>query len=126
MKIIPSGYLVLVAAVLAGSASLAAAQMPVNAAGGMLTNAAGMTLYSFDKDVANSGKSACNGTCAVNWPPLLAQQADQASGDYSIIMRDDGQKQWAFKGKPLHLWSRDQKPGDKNGDGFNGIWHIAK
>ncbi|WP_025915964.1 hypothetical protein [Herminiimonas sp. CN] len=126
MKIIRSGFSVLTAALLAGSASMAAAQMPVRAADGMLTNAAGMTLYTFDKDAANSGKSACNGPCAANWPPLLAQPADQASGDYSIIMRDDGQQQWAFKGKPLHQWSRDQKPGDKSGDGFNSVWHIVR
>lgn len=55
MKIIPSRYLVLAAEVLAGSASLSTALMPVNAAGATLTNAAGMTLYSFDKDVVNSG-----------------------------------------------------------------------
>lgn len=42
MKIIPSGYLLLVAAVLAGSASLAAAQMSGKAVDGMLANAAGM------------------------------------------------------------------------------------
>lgn len=126
MKIISSAYFLLAAALLAGSASMAAAQMPTKAAAGMLTNAAGMTLYSFDKDAANSGKSVCIGPCAANWPPLLAQEADQASGDYSIIMRDDGKKQWAFKGKPLHLWSKDKKPGDKSGDGFNSVWHIAK
>lgn len=57
LKIIPSRYLVLAAEVLAGSASLSlsTALMPVKAAGAMLTNAAGMTLYSFDKDVAYSG-----------------------------------------------------------------------
>lgn len=126
MKIIPSVSSLLTAALLAGTASLAAAQMPAKASDGMLTNAAGMTLYTFDKDAANSGKSACSGPCAANWPPLLAQEGEQASGDYSIIMRDDGKRQWAFKGKPLHLWSRDQKPGDKSGDGFNGVWHIAR
>ena len=40
------------------------------AADGTLTNAAGMTLYTFDKDSA--GKSVCNGACATNWPPLMA------------------------------------------------------
>jgi predicted lipoprotein with Yx(FWY)xxD motif len=124
MKIIPSVNAVLVAAVVAGYAGLASAQMPVKTAGGMLTNGAGMTLYTFDKDTA--GKSACNGPCAANWPPLMAQGSDQAAGDYSIVARDDSTKQWAFKGKPLYLWAKDQKPGDKTGDGFNNVWHVAK
>ena len=126
MKIIPSAYYVLTAVLLAGSASMACAQMPAKTADGMLANAAGMTLYTYDKDAANSGKSACNGPCAANWPPLLAQGTDQASGDYSIVKRDDGKKQLAYKGKPLYLWSKDQKPGDKTGDGFNDVWHVAK
>jgi predicted lipoprotein with Yx(FWY)xxD motif len=83
-----------------------------------------MTLYVFDKDAA--GKSVCNGPCATNWPPLLAGGSDQATGSWSILNRDDGGKQWAYKGKPLYFWSKDQKPGDKTGDGFNGVWHIAQ
>ena len=126
MKIIPSVNAILVAAVVAGYASLASAQAPVKMAGDMLTNAAGMTLYTFDKDMARTGKSACNGPCAANWLPLMAQGSDQAAGDYSIVVREDGTKQWAFKGKPLYQWSKDQKPGDKSGDGFNNLWHVAK
>ena len=99
---------------------------PAMASGGMLTGSNGMTLYVFDKDAAGSGKSVCNGPCATNWPPLFAMDGDMASGDYSIISRDDGKKQWALKGKPLYYWAKDQKPGDKTGDGFNNVWHVAK
>jgi predicted lipoprotein with Yx(FWY)xxD motif len=102
------------------------ADMPAKkAADGTLTNAAGMTLYTFDKDSA--GKSACNGPCAVNWPPLVAGAAAAASGDWSIVTRDDGGRQWAYKGRPLYTWIKDQKPGDKTGDGFaQNAWHTAK
>ena len=94
-------------------------------ANGVLTGSNGMTLYTFDKDA--DGKSMCNGPCANNWPPLYAMDSDKASGDFGIITRDDGKKQWALKGKPLYYWSKDQKPGDKTGDGFlNGAWHVAK
>ena len=99
---------------------------PAKVQAGMLTNAAGMTLYVFDKDPAESGKSVCNGECAVKWPPLIAAAGDQAHGDYSIVTRDDGARQWAFKGKPLYLWFKDQKPGDATGDGVNNVWHTAK
>jgi predicted lipoprotein with Yx(FWY)xxD motif len=99
---------------------------PAKAEGGVLTGKNGMTLYTFNRDVANSGKSACNGPCAVNWPPLMATAGETASGDYSIITRDDGGKQIAYKGQPLYYWTKDTKPGDKTGDGFNGAWQTAK
>ena len=99
---------------------------PVVVSGGILTSQQGMTLYVFDKDVANSGKSACNGPCATNWPPLMAAEGALPSGEYSIVVRDDGSRQWAIKGKPLYLWIKDQKPGDTTGDGVNQIWRVAK
>ncbi len=111
-------------------ASVAFAQMaPVktgdSAKGKVLTNDSGMTLYTFDKDAG--GKSACNGPCTGNWPPLMAAADAKAEGDYSIITRQDGSKQWAYKGKPLYTWKKDQKPGDITGDGFlNNAWHIAQ
>ena len=108
-----------------GMQGMSMTDMPAKkAADGTLTNASGMTLYTFDKDAA--GKSACNGPCAGNWPPLKAGGDAKASGEWSIITRDDGSKQWAYKGKPLYLWSKDQKPGDMTGDGFHGIWRVVK
>jgi predicted lipoprotein with Yx(FWY)xxD motif len=99
---------------------------PANVADGTLVGGSGMTLYTFDKDVAGSGKSVCNGPCATNWPPLFVMDGQAASPDYSMVTRDDGKKQWAFKGKPLYYWIKDQKPGDKTGEGFNNVWHVAK
>ncbi|HBU29929.1 MAG: hypothetical protein A2X71_10205 [Thiobacillus sp. GWE1_62_9] len=102
------------------------AASPAKTEMGVLTNPAGMTLYVFDKDTAGSGKSVCNGDCAMKWPPLTATAADKAAGDYAVITRDDGSKQWSYKGKPLYLWFKDQKPGDMTGDGVNDVWHTAK
>jgi predicted lipoprotein with Yx(FWY)xxD motif len=109
---------------LIGCAAMAGA--PAQVSNGVLTGPNGMTLYTFDKDAAGSGKSVCNGPCATNWPPLMAGDMDKASGDYSIITRDDGKKQWAFKGKPLYYWVKDSKPGDRTGDGFNKVWQLAR
>jgi predicted lipoprotein with Yx(FWY)xxD motif len=112
---------------LVGCSSMGSAGAPpTKFADGVLTNSAGMSLYTFDKDAAGSGKSACNGPCATNWPPLLAAADAKASGDYTIITRDDGAKQWAYKGKPLYLWSKDVKPGDRAGDGFNNAWRLVR
>ena len=110
------------AALATGSALAAGA--PVKAMDGALVGANGMTRYTFDKDAG--GKSMCNGPCAANWPPLMAAAGDAAAGDYGIVTRDDGSKQWAQKGKPLYYWVKDAKPGDKTGDGFNGVWKVAK
>jgi len=104
--------------------ALAFAQAPTKTMDGALTNSAGMTLYTFDKD--SSGKSVCNGNCATNWPPLTAAADAKAAGDYSVVTRDDGSKQWAYKSKPLYLWIKDQKPGDKSGDGVGSVWKTAK
>lgn len=118
-----SGLAIPLSLVLLGAcASIHAA--PAKVADGVLVGPNDMTLYTFDKD--SGGKSACNGPCASNWPPLKAAEADQASGDYTVITRDDGTKQWAVKGKPLYYWAKDSKPGDKTGDGFNKVWRTAK
>ena len=111
--------------VAAGCASMMSSA-PVKITDGALTGKNGMTLYTFDRDAAGSGKSVCNGPCATNWPPLMASDGASASGDYGIVTRDDGSKQVAYKGKPLYFWAKDAKPGDRTGDGFNSVWHTAK
>lgn len=109
-----------------GACTTLADSAPARLSEGVLTGPNGMTLYTFDKDVADGGKSVCNGACATNWPPLKAADGAQGSGDYSVLTRDDGSKQWAFKGKPLYYWVKDAKPGDKTGDGVNKVWRTAK
>lgn len=99
---------------------------PATAADGVLVGPNGMTLYTFDRDAAGSGKSVCNGPCATNWPPLMAGAADKPSGDWSIVARDDGSRQWAWRGKPVYYWIRDAKPGDRTGDGVNNAWRLAR
>lgn len=50
-----------------------------------------------------------------------------ATGDWSMVVRDNGDQQWAYKGRPLYFWAKDAKPGDRTGDGLlNNSWHIAK
>ena len=93
--------------------------------GDVLANASEMTLYVFDKD--QDGRSVCNGPCAANWPPLMASPGATAGGGFSVISRDDGSTQWAYRGRPLYSWIKDQKPGDTTGDGLlNNAWHVAR
>src|ERR1700722_16941681 len=86
----------------------------------VLTDAKGMTLYTFDKDA--EGKSNCNGKCAMVWPPLAASADSKAMGDWTVVTRDDGTQQWAYKGKPLYTFMKDAKAGDTTGDGVGNNW----
>jgi predicted lipoprotein with Yx(FWY)xxD motif len=113
---------------LGASGLLAQMSMPAKVAetakGKSLVDAHGMTLYTFDRD-NTPGKSNCNGKCAGNWPPFAATANAADMGNWTVIVRNDGSKQWAYKGKPLYRWMDDQKPGDADGDGRFNVWHIA-
>jgi len=116
------------AVIVALGSGVALAQAPAKAGdsakGKTLVDAKGMTLYTYDRDTA-AGKSACNGNCATNWPPLMAAADAKDNGAYTVVTRDDGSKQWAYKGKPLYFWKDDKKPGDVEGDNRNNVWHVA-
>lgn len=108
------------------SSGLAQAAAPVKTTDGLLVNTSGMTLYTFDNDAAGSGKSVCNGPCAGLWPPVAAAADAMPEGDMTIVARDDGSKQWAYKGKPVYLYKSDAKAGDMTGDNFKNVWHVIK
>ena len=100
------------------------AQSGMKKADGVLVDAAGMTVYTFDKDTAGSGKSTCNGECATNWPPVPVT-AERVASPYSTVTRDDGTRQLAYKGKPLYLFAKDTKPGERKGDKVKDVWHVV-
>lgn len=109
--------------VLPALAQTAAPTSADTAKGKALVDINGMTLYVFDRD--GKGKSNCNGQCAVNWLPLIADTDAQAGDGFSFINRDDGRKQWAYKTRPLYTFAKDKNPGDATGDGVNNVWHLA-
>jgi predicted lipoprotein with Yx(FWY)xxD motif len=93
----------------------------------MLVDEHGKTLYTFDADMkAADGKSACTGPCAGAWPAAIADDYDKAGGDWSLAATGDGKHQWAYKGHRLYTFAKDEQPGDMKGDGFKGVWHVAK
>lgn len=101
---------------------------PGAASGVILTTYDGYTLYTFDNDVAGSGASACGASCTGAWPPLSVPNptaSSEATGELGTITRDDGSPQVTYDGKPLYLYSGDASPGDTNGDGVGGVWHVA-
>lgn len=92
--------------------------------GNLLVDAKGMTLYTFDKDA--SGKSNCNGACATAWPPASVAAGARAEGEFTLVTRDDGTRQWALNGSPLYRFAGDAQAGDVNGDNRGNVWHVVK
>jgi len=87
----------------------------------------GLTLYTFDSDIKDSGVSECFDGCAVTWPPLYATSAEQAFGDFTIISRTENDTttfQWVYQGLPLYFYVGDSQIGDTNGDYPS--WTIAR
>ena len=91
----------------------------------VLADFRGMSAYVFDGDKI-PGKSACVDQCLRDWLPLAAPLMANPKGDWSVIRRDDGSPQWAYKGHPLYTFVKDAKAGDTKGEGFGGLWHAAR
>ena len=127
-----------VAALAVLGASVAVASGPAaTAAGGslqttriggvtVLTNAEGRTLYRFAPDTAT--RSACYGTCAAYWPPVLgaATAGPGVTGRLGTITRSDGSVQATYDGHPLYTYVGDTAAGQANGNRLNlngGLWY---
>jgi len=90
--------------------------------GGTNSSQPGLTLYVFDSDLGASG-STCNDGCATTWPPVVVAdgEVDNIPG-LSLITRDDGSSQAAFKGRPLYFYANDTAAGDTNGQAVDYAW----
>ena len=84
-----------------------------------------MTLYVSDND-KTAGTSSCTGPCRAAWPPLTVTGtptygAGLTASMFSTIAGD----QLAVNGKPLYLWTADQKAGDATGQGIGGFYVVG-
>jgi predicted lipoprotein with Yx(FWY)xxD motif len=93
--------------------------------GTLLTDSNGMTLYYFDRDDTGNG-SNCNDECTKRWMPLAASNEDKALGDFTVIVRNDGSKMWAYRHRPLYTSHADKAPGDTYDADATHLWHIAR
>jgi len=93
----------------------------------VLTNSSGRTLYSFAPDTPS--KSACYGTCAAYWPPVIGNPVAGQGVTVSkiaTIRRTDGSLQVTYAGHPLYTYIGDTAPGQASGNNINlngGFWH---
>ena len=69
----------------------------------------------------------CNGECAQRWPPFSAGLDAQPMGDWNVIIRKDGSRPCAYKGRPLYTRSNEAGPGQANSATYEeDAWQIAK
>jgi predicted lipoprotein with Yx(FWY)xxD motif len=98
--------------------------------GRILVDNRGRTLYLFEKD--KHGRSACAGTCATYWPPLLTKGNPTVGGAagkalLGVTRRADGTKQVTYAGHPLYRFVQDTKPGQTSGQDlhdFGAGWYV--
>jgi predicted lipoprotein with Yx(FWY)xxD motif len=107
-----------------GSATLATAEDPVY--GTYLTDANGMALYMYTRDVPN--QSNCYDRCAEAWP-IFSVEGDLTlpegvDGTLGTITRTDGTTQVTYNEMPLYYWQQDTEPGQTLGQGVGSVWFI--
>lgn len=85
----------------------------------------GFRLYVSDRDVG--GKSTCLGGCSRAWIPLYVNGAESSNhiGDWTAVNRDDGTRQWAYKGRPAYMLFHDT-PERPIGNGVEGNWFLLE
>ncbi|MBV9856916.1 MAG: hypothetical protein JOY82_20755 [Streptosporangiaceae bacterium] len=94
----------------------------------VLTNARGLTLYSFAPDTPT--RSACYGSCAAYWPPVTGTPVagPGVTGKTGTITRTGGAVQVTYDGHPLYTYIGDTAPGQASGNNLNlngGLWRVV-
>ena len=90
--------------------------------GRLLTTAKNYSVYTYDKDSA--AQSLCTAECTRNFTPLIASQLARAQGDWNVIERSAGLKQWTFRGKPLYTYAYDSNQWSQEGSDVPGWRNV--
>ena len=98
--------------------------------GRILVDGRGRTLYLFARD--RNGRSACSGSCAAYWPPLLTAGKPRAGAGAKASLlgttrRSDGRLQVTYRHHPLYTYVGDSGKGQTSGQGLNlsgGLWWV--
>jgi predicted lipoprotein with Yx(FWY)xxD motif len=97
-------------------------------AGYVLATRTGQTIYWYATDVKGSGKSACTASCLTTWPAVTGSPMPatgvQLAGKLGTITRPGGVVQATYNGYPLYTYAQDMSPGQVNGNGVGGVWHV--
>ena len=97
-----------------------------DAGGTALVSTDGLTLYAYEGDARHPVPGCGVGSdCARHWRPLEAAAIANPAGDFTVIAREDGITQWAYRGSLLYLFDGDRKPGEVRGVGVDGRFHLV-
>ena len=100
-----------------------------------------LTLYTFANDTAGQSNCTINADstgCAKLWPPLFAASDSAPQGNFTIITRNDGLMQWAWRDHALYFFAggtapgaamltlADMRTGDTYGQLFADLWFVVR
>lgn len=109
-----------------GTAATSVLTTAATSLGTVVVDGTGRTVYVFDEDTQNAGKSSCTGACAAQWPAVQTDAAAPAvtgvSGTVGTITGVDGGRQVTLDGRPLYTYAGDASAGDTTGQGVGGSW----
>ena len=91
----------------------------------VLTDFDGYTLYAFAGDAAHDGQTCSDHGCTMDWLPAVAPALALDVGDFSVVTRADGSRQWAWRTQPLYRYHGDLLPGDVHGRAAAARWQVA-
>jgi predicted lipoprotein with Yx(FWY)xxD motif len=69
------------------------------------------------------GRSLCDRDCTAVWPIVAAKEGDEPVGFWTIVKRDDGRLQWAYKNSPVYTYFED-RPNEPKGVGKSMDWYL--
>jgi predicted lipoprotein with Yx(FWY)xxD motif len=114
-----------------GTVATATVSLRTTKLGTVIVNAKGRTLYLFARD--KNGKSACSGSCATFWPPLVSAGMPTggkgvASSLLGTTKRSNGSLQVTYNRHPLYTFKLDKAAGQTTGEGsaaFGAKWYAV-
>ena len=84
------------------------------------------TIYAFSGDIKDDKiKCAPGEDCHYNFLPLVAPQLATKVGDFTVMARPDGTRQWAYQGEPLYTYDGDAEHGESKGRAVDPRFHVA-
>jgi predicted lipoprotein with Yx(FWY)xxD motif len=101
------------------------AKLVAVAQGVVLTDFNGLTLYTFKGDPRHDGDGCATARCEAQFSPVTAPAIASTVGEFSVVSRADGTRQWAYMKQPLYAFKGDKLPGDVNGAGVDSRWDVA-
>lgn len=86
--------------------------------GRMLTTASNESVYAHEADTAT--ETRCYDDCLRSFSPVIAPALARPRGEWSLLERSPGLRQWVYRGKPLYTHVNDQHSWSQQGSDLPG------